>query len=133
MLRVRAAAAPRRDLGVRRARELGDRELAPDGTGTELELVHDAPSAPEHWDRSAPARSASAGSWRLIGLAQHLAAGAAVDPASVAAWMASDDGVGFMRRVQRRAGSRPGSRPATTRGSPGPRPHAARAAYTGQE
>ena len=70
--------------------------LTPDGTGTVLELAHDAPSAPDHWDRYGP--GAVGIGWELgrIGLADHLATAAAVDPAAFAAWMSSDDGVAFM-------------------------------------
>ena len=70
--------------------------LTPDGTGTELELAHDAPSAPDHWDRYGPGAVGIGWELGLIGLADHLATAAAVDPAAFAAWMASDDGVAFM-------------------------------------
>jgi uncharacterized protein YndB with AHSA1/START domain len=70
--------------------------LTPDGTGTVLELAHDAPSAPEHWDRYGPGAVGIGWELGLTGLAEHVVTHAAVDPAAFAAWMASDDGIAFV-------------------------------------
>jgi len=45
---------------------------------------------------TAPARSAIGWDLSLLGLATHLASGAAVDPQESAAWSASDEGKRFM-------------------------------------
>ena len=47
--------------------------LTPDGTGTVLELAHDAPSAPDHWDRYGPGAVGIGWELGLIGLAEHVA------------------------------------------------------------
>ena len=106
--------------------------LTPDGTGTELELVHDAPSAPDHWDRYGPGAVGIGWELGLIGLAEHLTTGAPVDPAAFAAWMASEDGVGFMAAC---SGSWAEARIAAGDDTGESRAAAARctAAYTGQE
>src|SRR3954447_11247484 len=70
--------------------------LIPEGTATELELVHDAPSAPEHWDRYGPGAVGIGWELGMIGLAEHVVSRTAVDPATFAAWMASDDGGAFV-------------------------------------
>ena len=70
--------------------------LTPDGTGTVLELAHDAPSAPDHWDRYGPGAVGIGWELGLTGLAEHVVTHAAVDPAAFAAWMSGDDGVRFM-------------------------------------
>jgi len=70
--------------------------LTPDGTGTVLELAHDAPSAPDHWDRYGPGAVGIGWELGLTGLAEHVVTHAPVDPAAFAAWMASDDGIAFM-------------------------------------
>jgi hypothetical protein len=106
--------------------------LTPDGTGTELELVHDAPSAPDHWDRYGPGAVGIGWELGLIGLAEHLTTGTPVDPAAFAAWMASEDGVGFMAAC---SGSWAEARIAAGDDTGESRAAAARctAAYTGQE
>ena len=70
--------------------------LTPDGTGTVLELAHDAPSAPDHWDRYGPGAVGIGWELGLTGLAEHVVTHAAVDPAAFAAWMSSDDGIAFV-------------------------------------
>jgi uncharacterized protein YndB with AHSA1/START domain len=70
--------------------------LTPDGTGTVLELAHDAPSAPDHWDRYGPGAVGIGWELGLTGLAEHVVTHAPVDPAAFAAWMSSDDGIAFM-------------------------------------
>ena len=66
------------------------------GLGTVLELAHEAPSAPDHWDRYGPGAVGIGWELGLIGLAEHVATEAAVDPAAFASWMSSDDGIAFM-------------------------------------
>ena len=70
--------------------------LTPDGTGTVLELAHDAPSAPDHWDRYGPGAVGIGWELGLTGLAEHVVTHAAVDPVAFAAWMSSDDGIAFV-------------------------------------
>jgi uncharacterized protein YndB with AHSA1/START domain len=72
--------------------------LAAEGEGTRLELEHIAHIADpdEFWDRFGPGAVGVGWDLTLVGLALHLASGgAAVDPAEVAAWSASDDGKAF--------------------------------------
>jgi uncharacterized protein YndB with AHSA1/START domain len=67
------------------------------GEGTRLELEHTLP-VDEHWELYGP--GAVGVGWDLgitLGLRQHLASGEPVDPAEVAAWTASEDGVRFTR------------------------------------
>ncbi|MDB5424575.1 MAG: Aha1 protein [Phenylobacterium sp.] len=71
--------------------------LAAEGEGTRLELEHIAHIADpdEFWDRFGPGAVGVGWDLTLVGLALHLASRAAVDPAEVAAWSASDDGKAF--------------------------------------
>ena len=73
--------------------------LTPDGAGTRLELVHEAPVDPDLWAQFGP--GAVGVGWDLalaVGLATHLATGAAVDPEVGAGLALTPDGVEFVRR-----------------------------------
>jgi hypothetical protein len=71
--------------------------LAAKGAGTLLELEHIALIAggEPFWDQFGPGAVGVGWDLTLIGLALHLASGAAVDKAEFAAWSASDDGKAF--------------------------------------
>ncbi|KIH99456.1 hypothetical protein LP52_07410 [Streptomonospora alba] len=70
--------------------------LAAEPTGTRLELVHIAHVDDELWDRFGPGAVGVGWDMALMGLAEHLASGAAADPAEVESWMASDEGRSFV-------------------------------------
>ncbi len=106
--------------------------LTPAGDETLLELAHDAPSEPEHWDRYGPGAVGIGWELGLRGLSEHLATGAAVDPQAAATWMSTEEGVGFMTTCS--------TAWAEARIAAGDDPEASRAAaerctaaYTGQE
>lgn len=66
---------------------------------TRLELAHIAHVDDERWDEYGPGAVGVGWDLGLIGLTLHLAGGgAAVDPAEVQAWVASEAGVRFMTR-----------------------------------
>lgn len=67
------------------------------GDATRLELSHIA-HVDDHWDKFGPGAVGVGWDLALMGLAAHLASGAAVDPAEAAAWTASDEGKDFIRR-----------------------------------
>jgi hypothetical protein len=71
--------------------------LAAKGAGTLLELEHIALIAggEPFWDQFGPGAVGVGWDLTLIGLALHLASGAAVDKAEFAAWSASDEGKAF--------------------------------------
>jgi uncharacterized protein YndB with AHSA1/START domain len=71
--------------------------LAAKGAGTLLQLEHIALIAggEPFWDQFGPGAVGVGWDLTLMGLALHLASGAAVDPAEVAAWSASDEGKSF--------------------------------------
>jgi len=71
--------------------------LTPDGERTTLELAHQTPVDPERWARYGPSAVGIGWDLALIGLGQHLDRGAAVDPREAAAFLASPDGVEFVR------------------------------------
>jgi uncharacterized protein YndB with AHSA1/START domain len=58
--------------------------------GTRLELEHVAPIDP-HWDKFGPGAVGVGWDLSFLGLAQHLASGAAVAPEASAAWQVSDE------------------------------------------
>jgi uncharacterized protein YndB with AHSA1/START domain len=68
---------------------------APDG-GTRLELSHTVP-VDAHWEQFGPGAVGVGWDLALMGLVLHLASGEAVDPAAVAAWQASPEGLDLMR------------------------------------
>ncbi|MGY4721401.1 SRPBCC family protein [Naumannella huperziae] len=74
-----------------------DVTLSPDADGTVLELVHEAPVAPEFWETYGP--GATGIGWDLAlhrGLAEHLRTGAAVDRAEGEAWPTTPEGRAFV-------------------------------------
>jgi uncharacterized protein YndB with AHSA1/START domain len=66
--------------------------------GTRLDLEHIAHVEGDFWDRFGPGAVGVGWDLALMGLARHLASGAAVDRSEAAAWSASDEGKDFMRR-----------------------------------
>jgi uncharacterized protein YndB with AHSA1/START domain len=65
--------------------------------GTNLQLEHMAHVEGDFWDRFGPGAVGVGWDLGLMGLANHLASGAAVDPAAAFAWQASAEGKAFMR------------------------------------
>jgi uncharacterized protein YndB with AHSA1/START domain len=73
--------------------------LSDDGDGrTRFVLTHIAHVDDERWAEFGPAAVGIGWDLALMGLGLHMASGAAVDPAEVAAWSASDEGRLFMQR-----------------------------------
>lgn len=74
--------------------------LTADGAGTHLELEHIAHIADpdEFWDRFGPGAVGVGWDLALVGLALHLASGAAVDKAEFEIWSTSDEGKDFAAR-----------------------------------
>lgn len=71
--------------------------LAPaDGGGTRFELEHVAHVDDDRWEQFGPGAVGVGWDLGLMGLAQHLASGEAVDPAAAAAWAATEEGRRFM-------------------------------------
>ncbi len=71
--------------------------LAREGAGgTRLTLEHLA-IVGDHWDRYGPGAVGVGWELALMGLARHLASGAAVDRAAAMAWSMSEEGRSFMR------------------------------------
>ena len=71
--------------------------LSPDGAGrTRFALTHIAHVDDERWAEFGPGAVGIGWDLALMGLGLHLASGAPVDPAEVAAWSGSDDGRRFM-------------------------------------
>jgi uncharacterized protein YndB with AHSA1/START domain len=64
--------------------------------GTRLQLEHVVP-VDDHWEEFGPGATGVGWDLAIMGLGQHLATGAAVDPEEAAAWPASDEGKAFMR------------------------------------
>ncbi len=74
--------------------------LADDASGgTRLELEHIAHVEGDLWDRFGPGAVGVGWDLALMGLARHLASGAAVDRAAAMAWSTSAEGKDFMRRT----------------------------------
>jgi uncharacterized protein YndB with AHSA1/START domain len=74
--------------------------LTPDGEGTTLELVHEAPVDPDMWGQFGP--GAVGVGWDLalaVGLGLHLESRAAVDPGQAAAFTLSAGGRDFVRQA----------------------------------
>jgi uncharacterized protein YndB with AHSA1/START domain len=66
--------------------------------GTRLDLEHIAHVPDELWDQFGPGAVGVGWDMALMGLAQHFATGAAVNPQDAAAWIASDNGKEFVAR-----------------------------------
>jgi hypothetical protein len=76
-----------------------DVRLEPDGQGsTLLELEHAATVPDELWDEYGPGAVGVGWDQALLGLANHLAAGAAVNPEEAVAWLGTDQGRDFVHR-----------------------------------
>jgi uncharacterized protein YndB with AHSA1/START domain len=73
--------------------------LAPDGTGTQLELAHEAPVDPGMWEQFGPGAVGVGWDLALMGLGLHLDTGAPVDPATAVTFPASPEGMEFIRRA----------------------------------
>jgi uncharacterized protein YndB with AHSA1/START domain len=74
-------------------------ELASDASGgTRLELEHIAHVDDERWGQFGPGAAGVGWDLALMGLARHLASGAAADPQAAMAWMGSPEGKDFIRR-----------------------------------
>ena len=73
--------------------------LVDDGAdGIRLELVHSMLTDPEEfWNQFGPGAVGVGWDLAIMGLGQHIATGAVVDPQEAAAWMASDEGQSFVR------------------------------------
>jgi len=98
--------------------------LAPDARGgVKLELEHVLP-VDGHWDEFGPGATGVGWDLGLVGLAQHLASGAAVDHEAAEAWAASENGKAFIR------GSTDGLRAADVAGGEEPGAAAAAASKT---
>ena len=69
--------------------------LTEEGQGARLELQHIAHPSP-HWEQFGPGAVGIGWDLTVMGLAEHLATGAAVDHAAAEAWMKSDEGKAFM-------------------------------------
>ncbi|HEU0214140.1 MAG TPA: SRPBCC family protein [Jiangellaceae bacterium] len=69
--------------------------LSEDDGGTTLELVHEAHVDPDLWAQFGPGAVGVGWDLALFGLDQHIASGAAVDPAEAATWLVSPEGVEF--------------------------------------
>jgi uncharacterized protein YndB with AHSA1/START domain len=73
-----------------------DVRLSPaDGGGTRFALEHTV-GDDDHWGQFGPGAVGVGWDLAIMGLGQYLTTGAAVDPAAVAAWSASADGVAFV-------------------------------------
>ncbi|MCZ2850371.1 SRPBCC domain-containing protein [Modestobacter sp. VKM Ac-2978] len=73
--------------------------LTPAATGTELELLHEAPVEPEMWEQFGPGAVGVGWDLGLMGLGLHLDSGAAVDPAEALAFPLTPEGREFVRRA----------------------------------
>lgn len=80
--------------------------LSPEADGrTKFELEHIAEANDEIWAKFGPGAVGVGWDLGLIGLSIHLGSGAAVDPAMVASWTASEDGREFITLSSERWGA----------------------------
>lgn len=104
--------------------------LSPVGdASTRLELEHTV-ADDDHWGQFGPGAVGVGWDLALVGLGQHVATGGAADPAVVAAWSASADGVAFVSQSAAswgEADKASGTDPAVARATA----ERTRAAYTG--
>lgn len=75
--------------------------LTPDGEGTRLELVHEAPVDPDFWERFGPGAVGVGWDLALLGLGMHLQSGEAVDPELASTFDTSPDGVAVVGLASR--------------------------------
>jgi uncharacterized protein YndB with AHSA1/START domain len=75
--------------------------LTPDGPGTLLELVHEAPVDPDFWRQFGPGAVGVGWDLALMGLGLHLESGAPVDPELAASFTLTPDGLEFVRQAAR--------------------------------
>jgi uncharacterized protein YndB with AHSA1/START domain len=68
---------------------------------TRFELEHIAPGDDERWARFGPGAVGVGWELALLGIARHIASGAAIDPAAGAAWGASENGREFVTSSSR--------------------------------
>ncbi|WP_039805375.1 SRPBCC family protein [Nocardia araoensis] len=71
--------------------------LRPTADGTELELLHEAPVAPEFWEQYGPGAVGVGWDLALMGLGLHLSSGEPVDPAEGLAFPTTPEGLTFVR------------------------------------
>ncbi|MGQ4615218.1 SRPBCC domain-containing protein [Nocardia sp. R7R-8] len=71
--------------------------LTPTAAGTELELLHEAPIAPEFWAQYGPGAVGVGWDLALMGLGLHLSSGDPVDPAEGLAFPTTPEGLTFVR------------------------------------
>ncbi|MFI7004549.1 SRPBCC family protein [Nocardia sp. NPDC050175] len=71
--------------------------LTANDEGTQLELAHEAPVAPEFWDQYGPGAVGVGWDLSLMALGLHLASGAAVDPSEGLAFPTTPEGLEFVR------------------------------------
>jgi hypothetical protein len=71
---------------------------ATDDGGARLELTHTVPVDP-HWTEFGPGAVGLGWDLALMGLVLHVASGAAVDPAEVAAWQGTPPALDLMTRA----------------------------------
>ncbi|MGN2640079.1 SRPBCC family protein [Nocardia takedensis] len=71
--------------------------LTPDGEGTRLELLHEAPVDPEFWTRYGPGAVGVGWDLALMGLGLHLASGEPVDPREGMEFATTVEGIAFVR------------------------------------
>lgn len=109
-----------------------DVRLRAAGGGTELELEHVAHVSAQRWAQYGPGAVGLGWDSMLLGLASHLAAGGGITPEEGPEWLASAEGLRFLR-----AGSEAWYEASVAAGTPEPEARAAAdrtlAAYTGQE
>ncbi|UMG92531.1 SRPBCC family protein [Nocardioides sp. TF02-7] len=71
--------------------------LLPDGDGTALELLHEAPVDPEMWEQFGPGAVGVGWDLALMGLGVHLETREAVDPEAGASFALTPEGTEFVR------------------------------------
>ncbi|WP_067858579.1 SRPBCC family protein [Nocardia shimofusensis] len=71
--------------------------LSQDGSGTQLELVHEAPVDPQMWEQFGPGAVGVGWDLALLGLGIHLETGEAVDPEVAMSLHTTPEGLTFIR------------------------------------
>lgn len=81
--------------------------IRPDGDGARLELQHSAVVDPANqeqvtfWETYGPGAAGVGWDLAFLGLGQHLAGGAAMDPAQAEAWSTSEEGIAYITACSR--------------------------------